>query len=187
MIILGFSGAKRAGKNTVASLVEQHYFAQGKICQYVNFADALRSMMSVINPIVDFSDNDAIRYNDVVREVGYENSKKVPEIRRLLQVTGTEAVRDILGPDTWVNKWADQVSASTADVVLTCDVRFINEYDALKELGGNLWRIDRPGLDIGDSHSSERDWQIMKWDKLIINNDPRSELPAKVDAALHEC
>lgn len=86
------------------------------------------------------------------------NGEKDAKGRRLLQLLGTDCGRDCIHPDIWVRRWREQVTrASINDVVIADDLRFPNEAQAVRELGGRILRIERPGAPPATSdHPSER-------------------------------
>lgn len=102
-MIIGLTGRKRSGKSTAARyLVEDHGFTE------LSFAEPLKRMALAVNPIIGFrSTPDGVQrvyLSDVVHEIGWECAKdEYPEVRRFLQLLGTEGVRDHIGQDTWVN------------------------------------------------------------------------------------
>jgi hypothetical protein len=151
--IIGITGQARNGKDTAGGLLVSEYgFTR------VALADALRSMALAIDPIVSGGN---IRLHHEVNGTGWENAKKNPEVRRFLQVLGTEGVRNHIGQDSWIR--AAKVTIDQIDgPVVVCDVRFPNEADAIHGWGGELWRVVRINPDgsrydngIGTEHASE--------------------------------
>lgn len=179
---IGLLGAKRSGKNTVADyLTEKYGYAQ------LAFADPMRAMARAINPIIVNDGLSPCRYADVVDEHGYDLAKELyPEVRRFLQVLGTEAVRNVLGKDTWIKHLGQRVEElvqSRTPFVVT-DVRFPNEFDTL-DWRAVMWRVYRPGLDSADTHVSETaldDWDV---DTTLINNGSIEDLHARIEDVLH--
>ncbi len=153
-IVIGLSGPKRCGKDTVANyLVEHHGFYK------MAFADPLRSAASAI-----FGWSIEQMTSDDRKEVVDEYWGVSP--RRGLQLLGTDAVRNNIGQETWVraarlriDAWASAMAGSGghARIVLS-DARFPNESDVVLDgYSGAVWRIDRPGYEAApDSHISER-------------------------------
>jgi dephospho-CoA kinase len=80
-VIIGLSGYARSGKDTVAELLVLNYGFKR-----MAFADGIREALSALNPIL----HDGMRLNEVVKEYGWELAKSKDEVRRLLQVLGTE-------------------------------------------------------------------------------------------------
>ena len=79
--------------------------------------------------------------------------------REFLQRFGTEMGREVLGPDFWVEQFADRYLAyeehmpdNTLYVVR--DVRFNNEAELITDYAGDIWQVHRPGYE-GDEHVSE--------------------------------
>ena len=165
-MIIGITGRAQNGKDSVGRVLVRSYGFK----RYA-FADALKSMALVLDPIVHITeDYDFVRLSEMIEDRGWEETKQMYEVRRFIQVLGTEAVRDHLGEDAWVlallkqinqdYQWtfADDGISSTPDgnIVVT-DVRFPNEVEAIKDWGGYMWRVVRPDHDNGvdPNHPSE--------------------------------
>lgn len=191
-IICGVTGLARHGKDSIATyMVEQFGFQQ------FSFAATLKSMALVLDPIVacftDFDEayNDTAvgqRLSEEVEAGGWEGAKKNPEVRRFLQVLGTEAVRDHLGEQTWVNACKLAIDNNGADRVVISDCRFPNEADAIHEWGGTVLRVERPGFDNGVDrrHPSEAHVMSLPADVVIQNDGTLDDLNREVDLILTE-
>ena len=69
------------------------------------------------------------------------------------------------------------------DVVIT-DVRFPNEAAMIRQLGGQIWQIRRPGYEAGGTrHASDTAGDEFAPDRVIRNEGGREELRATVLAA----
>lgn len=170
MEIVGFSGYARAGKDTAAEvLIKEFGFTK------IAFADKLREVLYALNPVVGFRTYPAGGMSnkllkDVIDDIGWESYKESeygPEIRRLIQRMGTEAGRNILGQNIWVDSAFTNVE-SDARIVIT-DVRFPNEAQAVVSRGGMVIRINKTGNSPANSHPSENaldDWPF----NLIVEN-----------------
>lgn len=192
-MIIGLVGRKQHGKSTVANhLVEQHGFIQ------LNFADALRDVVRTLNPYVRMEhDTDPTldtgeyrRYNALLNDYGYERAKAFPEVRRLLQVLGTEVGRDIIGLNIWVDIVLNRVATIYLDStiepdIVIADVRFENEIDAVKQLHGKVIRVTRPGYGgTADPHVSEKFADLLPVDATIVNESSLGVLKSQVDEVL---
>lgn len=162
--IIGLTGYAKHGKDTVGAVaVEEFGFTR------FAFADLLKSMALTLDPIV-YIDHEAekviqwrseyARLKPLVEHVGWDVAKEAKEVRRFLQVLGTEAVRDHLGQDTWVT--ATFGSFFGAHRVVITDARFPNEFAAVKR-HGVLIRVTRRNADgtpydngLGTDHPSEQ-------------------------------
>lgn len=164
--LIGIAGAAGAGKDTAAQVL----VAEGWVRE--SFADRMRQAILALDPWVD-SPRGYFRLSLGVEALGWDAAKRdYPEIRRLLQKFGTEAGRDIHGTDCWVDlvltPWLR--AAEQPDLVIT-DVRFENEARAVREAGGAIVQIRRPGLAaIAGGHPSEAGFpqDLISW---VVYND----------------
>lgn len=171
MEIIGLSGFARSGKDEAAKiLVEEFGFIQ------VAFADKLRDMLYALDPIVGHyyydKNPDLLTVQDVIDKYGWGGYKETEfgqEIRRLLQRLGTEAGRQIM----WDTIWIDAALKGLPDdaKVVVSDARFFNEFDAIRDRGGYIWRVEREGVGPANNHASEL--EAMNYDKfsLVLNNN----------------
>lgn len=158
-MLVAFSGLKGAGKDTAADVLVQEYgFTR------VAFADAVREMSLIINPLITVQGNYGkldesivVRLSQLVTQFGWDKIKRdIPEVRRFLQVIGTEAGRMLLGENVWVDllqkRFPDLTDPDSLYVITDC--RFDNEVEFVRSNGGCLIWIERPGL-VSDGHASE--------------------------------
>ena len=173
-MIIGLAGFAQSGKDTLAKiLIEEHGFTK------IAFADTIRIALYTLNPIVD---DQGRRLQSLVDEEGWERAKLTPEVRRLLQVFGTEVGRSLLGDQVWV-ELAMKKLASSGNFVFT-DVRFISEADAIRERKGFIWRINRDGVEPMNNHSSETELLEYFYDAVVDNNRSIEELRNEVEFLL---
>lgn len=172
--LVGLIGKKRVGKDTFAAvLVEEFGFAR------VAFADPLKEMALTIDPPIPFYGTRLL--SEKVADYGWEFVKDTyPEARRFLQRLGDGARQ--FDPEFWVRAGMAQVYSTRGSrslamfqhvdapkpVVIT-DVRYPNEADAIRDAGGTLVRIVRPGVDDGDTHESETALDGYEVDATIYN------------------
>lgn len=193
MDLVGLAGWAQSGKNEVGVVLEGHDYKQ------VAFADKLREAIEILNPIVGFDvpvrgmdvaihpyeNVRAIRYLDAKKTWGYEAMKTMfdAEPRRLLQVMGTEVGREFIGPDTWLRPLMAQIDAAPGKYSIT-DVRFPNEADAIKERGGRVYWISRPGIGPANDHPSEHALDDYDFDAVIDNSGTLDDLAAEARSTI---
>jgi hypothetical protein len=93
-------------------------------------------------------------------------------VRDLLQKLGTDACRNGLHKNTWVNAlMADYqpVALEQPSNWIITDTRFPNEALAIKDAGGIIIRVDRPGVKPVNPHSSETSLDNWDFDYKIWN------------------
>lgn len=187
--LIGIAGKKRHGKNTVAYII-QHQIARSKGYNTVSypekedaylldhksewkqksFAFKLKQIASLLLgiPLEDFEKEEV--KNRLLPPQWTKITAKTEEVmtvRGFLQKLGTEAMRDVIHPEIWVNAlFADyNPGLSSRQIVMDAlsdtdkkmtskeslpnwivtDVRFPNEAEAIVERGGLLIKVFRPG------------------------------------------
>jgi hypothetical protein len=133
---------------------------------------------------------------------GMEDRAKCYTVREFLQVLGTEAIRNNMHINTWVNalfadykpkadKWDNDGSVTVQSYPkwIITDMRFPNELEAVKNNGGITIKITRqlPGVDyptLEQLHPSETSLDTHVFDYTIQNNGTLDELEEKVKAIL---
>lgn len=174
-MIIGLTGYAQSGKNTLAGmLIGLHKYDNRA------FADPIRKLLYETNPLV----KDEYRVKGVVDAYGWDKAKvEFPELRRLLQTLGVGA-RTVFNDQFWVAQGLSGLSAG--DKVVITDVRFPNEADAIKDLGGQIWRIKRLGVDAVNAHISETAMNGYKVDQTFINNGSIGDLMALLQARMRQ-
>lgn len=170
MQVIGFCGYAGSGKDEAAkALVELGW-------ERIAFADPIREIALAIDPIVSMK---GFRLATLVRRHGWTKAKELGEVRRLLQRIGTEAGRNILGEFFWSEIGHNRAIDCGKNVVFT-DVRFHNEVEMIRELGGKIIRIVRPGVGPANGHESELAIDEIETDAVIQNEGSSEELWEKV-------
>jgi hypothetical protein len=169
--IIGLVGYARSGKDSVAAVLADYGF------QRISFADAIRDALYTLDPFVTGSSD--LRISQLVDTLGWDNVKvQYPEIRRLLQVFGTEVAREQWDDQFWVNLGFSKMEPEGRYVIT--DVRFPNEADAVKQHGGELWRVDRPGIGPVNAHASDNHISTITVDSVIKNDGNLYDLNERV-------
>jgi hypothetical protein len=175
--IIGLAGYARAGKDTVAGIINRLYGHQ-----VTSFSDILREFNYAQNLFL----SDGCRLNKVVDRVGWERAREIyPEIRDLQQLTGTEAARNILGQSVWVDAWMRRVSEA-GGLWVNPSTRFVNEGEAIKALGGVVLRVVKPGIKAVNDHPSDTAMDGYDFDGLIMNDGTLIDLEGEVQRVLGE-
>lgn len=134
MRVISFTGKKGHGKSTACDKLIEMY---GDRVVRINFKDALVATMKekMSGVLEDLSSHYGMTIEQLFQE-------KPPVMRRVMQFVGTEIYRE-LDSNYWVNRWKDSVKEyeGTDKIIVTDDVRFNNEFDAVVELGGSVTRV----------------------------------------------
>lgn len=169
--IIGISGKKRHGKDTVGQMI----INQRPNAQRLAYADALKyevaSMVTSYFKGQWYRDHDSPEENEAFRSsfiqtiIGKMNDDQInpatgqavkEQFRLILQWWGTEFRRQMFTDSYWRDKLATKIRTLKADqIAVVTDVRFPDEADQIKEMGGILVRVNRPGMDVKSGHPSE--------------------------------
>lgn len=171
-----YSSVPQSGKSTIAKhLVMKHGH------ELLPFAQPLRDMLT---PLLE---NLGLTDHQIAYHLHQDKSAMVPGLgcsaRQLLQTLGTEWGRKLVCDDLWIKCWAAQ--AVTRSTVVADDVRFPNEASAIKMMGGEVWKVWRPGAELDCPHASEGALDSYdQFDRLIVNDGDIAQLIRDVEFAL---
>lgn len=176
--VVGISGWARTGKDTVAAhLVEKYGYTR------MSFADPMREALCRLDPLITVGEMQGVGLASAVEGLGWEALKSLsPDVRGLMQRMGTEVGRDMFGQNFWVDTAIDSIADGSK--VVFADVRFPNEAEAIKNLGGEVWRVLRPGVGPANDHISETALDDHSFDMYILNNTTLEDLWEVIDKEL---
>jgi len=176
-MIIGLGHKARSGKDTVAEfLVNQYGF------EPISFAKALKHTCKALFDLTD----DQV-FGDKKLEV--DTFWGVTPVR-LQQVLGTDIIRENFDANHWVKIVEKKVTESPDINWVITDMRFENEANWVKRMGGTTIRVDRELELRGDigrdpNHVSETALDdYTDWDWIIDNNDSLAQLYAGVETIM---
>ena len=115
------------------------------------------------------------KFNKLVKQLDLSLLESNLTIRQLLQYFGTEIAQRYFGKRVWINSTLQNRS----EYKIISDLRFIEEYNAIKEKRGIVIYINRPGYEFGQ-HASEREMKELleqnKYDYIIDNCGTQKDL-----------
>jgi len=183
--IIGFTGRKGSGKNTLASMVGHKLFVRKPptVVGYLSFAAPLKAMVEALLKHAMAYPLDVEAWKR--RESEYPIKGVDKNVRQMLQTLGTEWGRSCIDKDLWVKVAASMVEReSHVDVWLVTDVRFDNEAEWIKQQGGIIVKLLRDETEAHDGHMSEAGVAQELIDVVVPNNGGFDELRAHVDPIL---
>jgi len=198
--LIGISGKIGAGKDTVGIIIRQLGFTNnGGTWENMKFAGKLKIIASLLTgiPIEKFEDQE-FKKTILGSEWGRPTKQnplnaiepfkditfvEMMSVRDLLQKLGTEAMRNGLHENVWVNALFADYTEDKQWVIT--DVRFPNEFKAIKEKGGIVIRVNRPGhgnsmKELAEAHPSETALDGHDFDYVIENDGNLEKLISKV-------
>ncbi len=170
-MIIGFSGGMGVGKSTAVEVLRA---STSRPVFLVKFAQ----------PLYDIQE---LAYDRISKV--YKRPADFKKDRKLLQWLGTDWGRDTISQTLWVDLWKARAAAwleSAHDAIIICDdVRFNNEAETIRGVGGKVVRLIGPrgraegGIGIAD-HASERGILDSLVDHEIYNLDRLDNFKAKL-------
>lgn len=178
--VYGFGGWKESGKDSAAeALIDAHGFVVGSMSIPIDH-DA-----RVLDPIVAFVDGRPVHYAEYIDEVcsgDFTRAKENTELRGFLKRLGADYAREI-DLDFWVKRVRASIQASldaSVPYALT-GARFENELQMVRDLGGPLVWVERPGIEgPKDTHSTESSVGPDDFDYVVVNDGTLAQLRQKV-------
>lgn len=176
-MLIGIVGRKGVGKDMCADFLCKHM-------SYVKraFADPVKEgclTLFQLDPLQLVGDN---------KEVVDERWGMSP--RQMMQLLGTDMFRKMVSEDFWIQRFLVWYNESGNENVVVPDVRFQNEVDIIKSLGGRIIRLTRPAAEnpkacgrflLQDSHVSETGVDHLEGvDEGIVNDSSESALFMRV-------
>jgi len=190
-MIIGLAGYPGSGKGEAAKLVRHNLGFN-----IYSFAEPLRRHMSIMNPIVGWfiagdMAVDPVRYNDAIAKHGYDKAKTLyPEIRRMLDVYGTDIRRDLDGQMYWVRQAHRNIlmtaSATGVEDFVIDDMRFDDSELAYVKarVGLTIW-IDREGCEPQEHRANDGSIRP-KCDYMISNDGTLDDLWDNIKPLIQE-
>lgn len=201
-MIIGISGKAGSGKDTTASLLRLVY--SGKDWEIKKFAGKLKEVVSTLlsiplDKLEDHQVKDSILGEEWWYYAAVKNVRK-PTIKiPYLAATKSEAekyknvlvkttVRDFMvsvghglrenvSQDFWINLLLNNYDEDKNWIVT--DVRYKNEFEAIKSIGGIVIRVERDGLNTG-FHPSETELDYAPFDIILKNTGQIPDLLSQV-------
>lgn len=199
---------------------DHHYYTEWEVKK---FAGKLKEIASILTgiPVHMFEDQEFKKTslsfdwtvwktnNGTPPKEGDAGIGKLMTVREFLQKLGTDALRDNLHTNVWVNAlFADYIAEPDPAVAeflkaeglpasmnggklvypnwIITDCRFPNEAQAVKARDGIIIRVLRPGNEPVNLHSSETALDDYSFDDVILNDGTVEDLIPKVQHLLKE-
>lgn len=170
-MLVAIHGISRSGKDTVAGILTRKYGFKRWA-----FADSLRY---VLGNILREVRPDIYWY---IVEGGWDLAKEpFPEVVGGMIALGA-GMRE-LDPDVWVRYMPEWVKDADNKVVIS-DLRHPNEFEAVLEHGGQVWKILRPGFEPKGMDTLLDGVPDFDWDYIIHNTGTLKELEEIIDTIM---
>lgn len=177
-MIIGLCGYAQAGKDESG-----RYLTIAHDFQRIAFADKLKELALAIDPLVvtERAEWAQLRLSRAVELWGWDEAKRFPDVRRILQNLGHGA-RVVVDDAIWI-KAVEQEILSSPRVVMT-DVRYANEAELILSQGGWLVRVERAGVGPVNAHITETALDGFNVSYTVENNGTVEDLGRALDLML---
>lgn len=187
-MLIGLHGQKQSGKDTLCGFLLEWYESLGYAAERRSFAAKLKVSAAQalgLNYTVEEAEEwaDAFKVYGEIRHgaLGHTESGVITG-REYLQNYGTQAHREVFGTDFWIDMCVpphpEELPENT--LIVITDIRFPNEAQRVRDLGGEVWRVIRPSNENeNDSHVSEVPLPDDLIDYVVINDGTLEELKDK--------
>jgi len=201
--VIGFVGLISAGKSTAANVL-----VQDKEYKSVAFAGALKDAVAAIfswpRHLLEGDTVESREFREAVDTTWQNRIGDLPLIagrsvtpRLILQLMGTEVMRDHFHTDIWVLSAMKKIESDLTSSYVITDARFKNEINLVRSIGGKIIRIKRgpnpEWFEIArntpermtelhpEVHASEWSWVSSELDYTIENDGSIDDLRKKVN------
>ena len=206
-MIIGMCGLIGTGKDTVADILVNNYnFIK------VSFADKLKDGVATVfswdREMLEGTTDESRTWREQKDEFWSRETNEHITPRLVLQMFGTDCMRKGFDENIWVSFVKKEILANPTVNYIVPDVRFPNEIDAIKELGGHIWQVRRGQLPLWwatainvnenwkyvsshhsmkavfpEVHESEWRWasEDSNFDNIISNDSTMESLEQKVE------
>jgi hypothetical protein len=175
-MIIGLHGSKRSGKDTAYKFIQSAY----PHAQRLAFADKIKESLAALFG-VSIREINTLKEERGVFKIESQSFEHSYTWRSFAQRYGTEAHRDIFGENFWVDMiLPKEPNVPDEELWVITDVRFENEAERIKHLGGHIICINRPNLFYNDSHISEERLPEEFFSYIIDNKSSLNQFKERV-------
>ena len=197
MAILALNGYAKSGKDEIAKMIIEI----DPTWQVKKFSNKLKQVASILTGIHPDKFEDQVFKNTplgddwfvwdyktiaggTLTEPTFKVNPRLKSMtaRELLQKLGTDAIRNGLHENAWVNALMHEYRE---DKWIITDCRFHNEAFAVRDRGGIIVRVNRPGNGPVNNHISETAIDGFDFDYVINNDGDLEDLRTKVKDLLN--
>lgn len=170
--VIGIAGPARSGKDTVANYI---LAARGYGYRY-GFADPIKAMLVPLG--IDCTDPYWTANKEaIIPSLGVS-------LRYLMQTLGTEWGRELIHGDLWVIL-AKSTALTHGPGMVVPDVRFENEAEWIRAIGGKIIHLERANRQQVKAHTSEQGIVRRDEDIVISNNGSLHDLQQTIQDMFH--
>lgn len=174
-ILIGLTGKKFHGKDTAALLIKEN--CNSNNVSFLSFAEPIKKALSIVHCIPEICFNEPNLKEIPMKEL----NNKTP--REMAQWFGTDIYRNQFDQNIWLTNMSKRIKNCDSDIIIVTDVRFDNEAQIIKDLGGKIILVDaseRVSYKT-DNHASENGISNEYIDDILYNNTSIKDLKNQIN------
>lgn len=182
--IIGVTGYARSGKDTIYYAIRRLH--PGPVVR-VAIADTLK-VLAARTLGVTASLDEVREWTDLLKTEGTEIVVRADDGRTMTRLTGrkllqnlSNAGRDLFGDDFWLDHTNFDIDAA---VLVVPRLSFDNEALAIREMGGEVWRVVRGGVGAINDDRTETPISDHLLDRTIENHGSVEDLDRQIEMIL---
>ena len=167
--LIGLAGKKQVGKTTAQIyLMKSHGFLP------MNFANPLKKGLAAMTGL-----SEDYFFNQDLKEKPIDFLDGITP-RKLMQIVGTDCFRKMVGSDFWTRIMEHNIRNCSSGSICVGDIRFQEEADLIRSLGGTVVLINR---DVPDQNDDEHESESLNVtvDHIIFNNGTLNDFKEKLE------
>jgi len=181
-MIIGLISYKRSGKDTFADHIVKNY----GYTKY-SYAGPLKKACEVMFCLSEE------QLDGNLKEVIDPRFGISP--RQMFQFVGTEVMRELfptisenytVKESFWIHRFKIWYKDSNVKNLVVSDVRFPDEAQTIKDMGGILIKINNPHINNSDNHQSEKNIDELQYDHLIQNDSTLEDYYNNIDTLISQ-
>lgn len=143
--IIGITGLAGSGKDTIGDIITSNFDNWEKMSFASHLKDVTALLFGMDRKMLAGETPKDRETREKPDEFWSKKMGKDFTPRYALQFLGTNLLRNQLHQNIWVDCLEKKIMNTDKNVIIT-DVRFPNEIDMIKNIGGEIWRVERGTL-----------------------------------------
>ncbi len=171
-LILGITGYKRSGKDTVGRIIKQYYNQQGYKCRKYMLADLIKKTLCELTGL-SITGLENIKDNDVTENPSFTYRDAL--------IAFADRYKEKYGKEVHYNYIKDQILKDQPDIAIITDIRYPFESELFRgDFNTKIIRVIRPSIKVDTSHSSETSIDDIDPDYVIVNDGSIKDLENRI-------
>jgi hypothetical protein len=180
-MIIALCGLKTSGKTALAKLLSGEGKSAIKRPVYYKRKSFAKPLYLMMEALLVYQGASKKEINHLFHEGKEEPTPYLDgkSIRHGLQTLGEEWGRQHIDRGIWVNSLLR--SSTRYPNTIIDDMRYLNEANAVRDIDGFLFRIERPGVVLDPRHISELEQLRIEVDFTIVNDGEPDDMVRQLD------